>query len=106
VNDPDDATTYTEQPGTTQAKAFVTTHWSVVLSAQEKDSAHAVKAPNFPHVLVSVVCHVRRAGRSHDAEDLTQEFFARFCRRTTCNRGSRKANSAPLLVASAIPGEQ
>ena len=44
---PNDTTTHTEppeQPGTTRANCFVTTHWSVVLSAQEKNSSHAAKA--------------------------------------------------------------
>jgi RNA polymerase sigma-70 factor (ECF subfamily) len=83
VNDPDDATTckeQPEQPGTSRAKAFVTTHWSVVLSAQEKDSAHAVKALETlcSTYWYPLYAYVRRAGRSpHDAEDLTQEFFAR-----------------------------
>ncbi len=59
---------------------FATTHWSVVLSAREKDSARSVEA-------LETLCRVywyplyayaRRAGHSPaDAEDLTQGFFAR-----------------------------
>lgn len=63
-----------------QKPAFVTTHWSVVLSAQDKDSPDARRALEtlcraywFP-----LYSFVRRQGRSpHDAQDLTQEFFAR-----------------------------
>jgi RNA polymerase sigma-70 factor (ECF subfamily) len=59
---------------------FVTTHWSVVLSAQAKNSPQAGTALEtlcrtywYP-----LYAYVRRQGRSpHDAQDLTQEFFAR-----------------------------
>ena len=59
---------------------FVTTHWSVVLSARQKDSPQSL-------VALETLCrtywyplyaYVRRQGHSpHDAQDLTQEFFAR-----------------------------
>ena len=78
-----DITTHTErpeQPGTSRAQAFVTTHWSVVLSAQEKNSSRAAQALEtlcrtywYP-----LYAYARRRGHSPpDAEDLTQEFFAR-----------------------------
>jgi RNA polymerase sigma-70 factor (ECF subfamily) len=61
--------------------AFVTTHWSVVLSAQDKSSAQSAAALEslcrtywYP-----LYAYARRAGHSPaDAEDLTQSFFARF----------------------------
>lgn len=59
---------------------FVTTHWSVVLAAQEKSSPASAAA-------LETLCRaywyplyafVRSSGHSpHDAQDLTQEFFAR-----------------------------
>lgn len=59
---------------------FVTTRWSVVLAAQDKSSPDSAAA-------LEVLCraywyplyaYVRGSGRSpHDAQDLTQEFFAR-----------------------------
>jgi RNA polymerase sigma factor (sigma-70 family) len=59
---------------------FLTTHWSVVIRAAQQDSASA-------HAALSELCQaywyplyafVRRRGHSpHDAEDLTQGFFAR-----------------------------
>jgi RNA polymerase sigma-70 factor (ECF subfamily) len=59
---------------------FVTTHWSVVLSAREKHSLRSAAA-------LETLCRtywyplyafLRRLGRSpHDAQDLTQSFFAR-----------------------------
>jgi RNA polymerase sigma factor (sigma-70 family) len=59
---------------------FVTTRWSVVVSAQGKDSPAAARALEqlcraywYP-----LYAHVRRAGHTPaDAEDLTQAFFAR-----------------------------
>jgi RNA polymerase sigma-70 factor (ECF subfamily) len=59
---------------------FVTTHWSVVLSAGRSDTPRAHQALErlcqtywFP-----LYAYVRRRGHSpEDAQDLTQEFFAR-----------------------------
>ena len=63
---------------------FVTTRWSVVLTAGRSDTAHA-------HAALEKLCraywfplyaYVRRRGYSPaDAEDLTQEFFARLLER-------------------------
>ena len=60
--------------------AFVTTHWSLVVSAGRNDTTHARNALEklcraywFP-----IYAFVRRQGHNpHDAQDLTQEFFAR-----------------------------
>jgi RNA polymerase sigma factor (sigma-70 family) len=62
------------------AERFGLTHWSVVLAAGSGDSSHARVALEklcrtywFP-----IYAFVRRQGhRPHDAQDLTQEFFAR-----------------------------
>jgi RNA polymerase sigma-70 factor (ECF subfamily) len=62
------------------AEGFVTTHWSVVLHAGQKDSPQAVEALEelcraywYP-----LYAYVRRQGHdASDAQDLTQEFFAR-----------------------------
>ena len=62
------------------APAFVTTHWSVVVAAGRADTARARDAlarlcQTYWHPLYA---YVRRVGHSpHDAQDLTQEFFAR-----------------------------
>src|SRR5512135_2905108 len=60
---------------------FLTTHWSVVLAAKDKSSPESAAA-------LEVLCraywyplyaYVRRQGHSPaDAQDLTQDFFARF----------------------------
>jgi RNA polymerase sigma-70 factor (ECF subfamily) len=63
---------------------FVTTHWSVVLSARDKNSAGSDQALEelcrtywYP-----LYAYVRRLGHSPaDAEDLTQEFFSRLLRK-------------------------
>ncbi len=60
--------------------AFATTHWSVVAAAGRNDTARARDAlarlcQTYWHPLYA---YVRRVGNSpHDAQDLTQEFFAR-----------------------------
>lgn len=66
--------------GASPVPAFVTTHWSVVLTAREGNSSKSSEALEalcrtywFP-----LYAFVRRQGRNpHDAQDLTQEFFAR-----------------------------
>lgn len=65
--------------GAQRQPAFVTTHWSAVAAAGRSDTTHARDA-------LAKLCHtywyplyfyVRRRGHSaHDAQDLTQEFFA------------------------------
>ena len=74
------------KPGATNAYAatFVTTHWSVVSAARDKDSPQAQQA-------LETLCRaywyplyvfVRRQGNGpEDAEDLVQEFFARLLRK-------------------------
>ena len=59
---------------------FVTTHWSIVVAAGRADTSRARDAlarlcQTYWHPLYA---YVRRVGHSpHDAQDLTQEFFAR-----------------------------
>ena len=75
------------EPGDTKPAPqplFVTTRWSVVFAAQDKASPDSA-------VALEVLCraywyplyaYVRGSGRSpHDAQDLTQEFFARLLAR-------------------------
>jgi RNA polymerase sigma factor (sigma-70 family) len=59
---------------------FATTHWSLVLSAGDQPSPQAVDALEklCRAYWLPIYAFVRRQGRSpHDAQDLTQEFFAR-----------------------------
>ena len=69
------------EPSSRPPGLFATTHWSVVLAAGRADSPAAAQALEqlcrtywYP-----LYVFVRRQGHeAHDAEDLTQEFFARF----------------------------
>jgi RNA polymerase sigma-70 factor (ECF subfamily) len=68
---------------------FVTTHWSVVLTAGRNDTTRARAAleqlcRNYWHPLYA---YVRRSGHSpEEAQDLTQEFFARLLAQNTVAR--------------------
>lgn len=60
--------------------AFVTTHWSVVLSAQDKTSPQSAGALEklCDAYWYPLYAYARWRGHgAHDAEDLTQEFFSR-----------------------------
>jgi RNA polymerase sigma-70 factor (ECF subfamily) len=71
---------------------FVTTHWSVVLSAQDRASARSDEALEslcraywYP-----LYAFVRRQGQSpHDAQDSVQEFFARLLEHDWIARADR-----------------
>lgn len=96
-------------PGTTGGKpegrpVFVTTHWSVVLTAGRKDTPRARAALEtlcqtywFP-----LYAYVRRRGHSpEDAQDLTQEFLARLLQRNRVARVSpQKGRFRSFLLAS------
>jgi len=63
---------------------FVTTHWSVVLTAGRSDTtrAHAALANLCQTYWYPLYAYVRRRGHSpEDAQDLTQAFFARLLER-------------------------
>ena len=72
---------------------FVTTHWSVVLSARQKDSPQSAAALEtlcrtywYP-----LYAYVRRQGQSApDAQDLTQGFFARLLQKDYLKAAARE----------------
>lgn len=72
---------------------FATTHWSVVLSAREKDSPQSAAALEtlcraywYP-----LYAYVRRQGRNpEDAQDLTQSFFARLLEKDYLQSAARE----------------
>jgi RNA polymerase sigma-70 factor (ECF subfamily) len=67
-----------------RGQVFVTTHWSVVLTAGRNDSPSAQIALERLCRLYwyPIYYFIRRQGRAtHDAQDLTQEFFARLLER-------------------------
>jgi RNA polymerase sigma factor (sigma-70 family) len=70
------------------AAQFRTTHWSVVLQAQQSDSpeASAALARLCEGYWYPLYAYVRREGRSPvEAMDLTQEFFARLIEKNFLN---------------------
>ncbi len=91
-------------PRPSVAAPFAATRWSVVLSARDHESPQSSEAletlcQNYWYPLYAFV---RRQGRSpHDAEDLTQAFFARLLERNylaTVDRTKGKFRS--FLLAS------
>ena len=80
-------------PASPHGPAFVTTHWSVVLTAAGADTTRA-------HEALSSLCqtywyplyaYARRRGYSpEDAQDLTQEFFARLLEKQWLARADRE----------------
>ncbi len=83
---------------------FATTHWSVVLAAGQSGSPDSTEALEklcrtywYP-----LYAYVRRRGyESHDAQDLTQEFFARLLERNSLRRADRqKGKFRSFLLAS------
>jgi RNA polymerase sigma factor (sigma-70 family) len=72
---------------------FVTTHWSVVLSARKKDSPHSLAALETlcQTYWYPLYAYVRRQGHSpHDSQDLTQEFFARLLEKDYLKAAARE----------------
>src|SRR5947209_11545063 len=83
---------------------FATTHWSVVLAAGRSDSPEATQALErlcavYWHPLYA---YVRRQGYApHDAQDLTQEFFARLLARNYLGTvGREKGKFRSFLLAA------
>ena len=63
---------------------FVTTHWSAVVRAGQADSVSGREALSelCQTYWYPLYCFIRRQGRPpHEAEDLTQGFFARLLER-------------------------
>jgi RNA polymerase sigma-70 factor (ECF subfamily) len=76
----------THETGSQSPQAFVTTHWSQVLLAGDYDSPDSAQAlEKLCRAYWSpLYCYLRRDGRSsHEAEDLTQAFFARLLERNS-----------------------
>ena len=72
---------------------FFTTHWSVVLEAGETDSPQAAEALDWlcRTYWYPLYAYVRRQGHTiEDAQDLTQEFFARLLERKYLRLADRK----------------
>ena len=92
-----------------QNAIFVTTHWSVVLSAGQPESPEAAQALEklcriywYP-----LYAYVRRQGHSpEDAQDLTQAFFAHLLRKdflSGVGPAKGKFRSFPPGLSEALP---
>ncbi|HXP63591.1 MAG TPA: sigma-70 family RNA polymerase sigma factor [Dongiaceae bacterium] len=92
-------------PSPRQNAQFTTTHWSVVLAAGGGDSPAARQA--LEHLCQTywypVYAYVRRRDNSpEDAEDLTQEFFAKLIERNDFAKVSRDRGPFRAFLKSAL----
>src|SRR5438552_18903334 len=89
----------------TAAGVFATTHWSVVLTAGEPSSQQAAEALEklcriywYP-----LYAYVRRQGHGpHDAEDLTQGFFARLLEKNYLDQVHREKGKFRSFLLAAL----
>ena len=84
---------------------FVTTHWSVVLAAGHGDTARAgdALAELCETYWYPLYAYIRRRDYSpHDAEDLTQEFFARLLAKNTLGAISREKGKFRSFLLTAL----
>jgi RNA polymerase sigma factor (sigma-70 family) len=101
----------TNHPSTTQTpaespvrSAFVTTQWSAVLAAGRRDTTRARAALEqlCRNYWPPLYAYVRRTGQSpENAQDLTQEFFARLlARNTVAQADPQRGRFRSFLLAS------
>ena len=91
-------------PDTVTAQ-FTTTHWSVVLAAREPDApqAAAALAELCRTYWAPLYAFVRRKGHSpHDAEDLTQSFFARLLEKNYVAQAARERGRFRTFLLAAL----
>jgi RNA polymerase sigma factor (sigma-70 family) len=85
--------------------AFVTTHWSVVLTAGRTDTTRARGALErlCQTYWYPLYAYVRRRGNSpEDAQDLTQEFFARLLEHNWIGRADKQRGRFRSFLLSAM----
>jgi len=100
----DPATSPSSEAGGRQA-AFVTTHWSVVLAARRSDTtrAQAALARLCQAYWYPLYAYVRRRGyEAHDAQDLTQEFFARLLEQNWLAQADRERGRFRTFLLAAL----
>ena len=83
------------------AVAFATTHWSVVLAAQtESPAAQEALDQLCRSYWLPLYAFIRRDGHSpEEAEDLTQEFFARLLQRRDFDAVRREKGSSLRILS-------
>jgi RNA polymerase sigma-70 factor (ECF subfamily) len=94
-------------PGTNapHAAAFVTTHWSIVLSAGQSDTTRAQSALSklCQTYWYPLYAYVRGRGHSReDAQDLTQEFFARLLQKNWIASADREKGRFRSFLLTAM----
>jgi RNA polymerase sigma-70 factor (ECF subfamily) len=85
--------------------AFVTTHWSQVLAAGRSDSTRAqdALASLCSTYWYPLYAYVRRRGYDpHDAQDLTQEFFARLLQQNWLAQANRARGRFRTFLLSSL----
>jgi len=98
-------TEHSDSGAQTHGGVFATTHWSVVLAAKDKESPEAATALEqlcrtywYP-----LYAHVRRRGYSQqDAQDLTQEFFARLLAKQWVSMADRQRGKFRTFLLGAL----
>jgi len=91
--------------GLPRSPVFVTTHWSVVLTAGSSDTTGSRRALEklCQTYWYPLYAYVRRRGFSPpDAEDLTQEFFARFLAHDWVANADREKGRFRTFLLSAM----
>jgi RNA polymerase sigma factor (sigma-70 family) len=106
------APSHTATPGTTSTGSdaprqpvFVTTHWSLVLSARDKNSPQSAAALEklCRSYWYPLYAYVRRRGHSpEDAQDLTQAFFARLLERHWVGNADQQKGRFRSFLLSAM----
>ncbi len=93
------------EPPASSPLNFVTTRWSVVMTARDKSSPESHEAlqilcKGYWHPLYAFV---RRLGNSaHDAQDLTQEFFARLLEKNWLGAADRERGRFRTFLIMAV----
>ena len=97
--------TTSPEPDASRRPAFVTTHWSVVLTAARSDTTRACAALEklCETYWYPLYAYVRRHGHSpEDAQDLTQAFFARLLERNWLDRADQQRGRFRSFLLSAM----
>jgi RNA polymerase sigma factor (sigma-70 family) len=85
--------------------AFTTTHWSIVFSVNGNDQTKSAAALEWlcQSYWYPVYAFVRRSGvSSHEAEDLTQSFFAQMLEKETIKRADREKGRFRSFLLAAL----
>lgn len=93
------------EPSPGPASAFATTQWTLVLHAGRPDSPDAARAlaALCTSYWYPLYAFVRRQGKSaHDAQDLTQEFFARLLAKNYFAQVSREKGRFRSFLLAAL----